>query len=208
MRFRLLERGMRLRHLAGLRRAEAPARRARAPQRDDRGDGGAAASAAANPRLAEARAAWTRATLGAVASVVAGGPRSADPAAVIDALHAAQRASLPGRSRERVLETTTALLRSARGAGAPELAAALTWHLGENVNFACGEYAWTAEARCTASARVRAGTDTKRLGVGVGDDTGSECFSAEKEGGEGAAATAAGRAPALAAAVASLARAR
>ena len=90
---------------------------------------------------------------------------------------------------------------------APELAAALTWHLGENVNFACGEYAWTAEARCTASARVRAGTDTKRLGVGVGDDTGSECFSAEKEGGEGAAATAAGRAPALAAAVASLARA-
>ena len=110
---------------------------------------------------------------------------------MIDALHAAQRASLPGRSRERVLETTAALLRSARGAGAPELAAALTWHLGENVNFACGEYAWTAEARCTASARVRAGTDTKRLGVGVGDDTGSECFSAEKEG-WGAAATARG----------------
>ena len=65
-----------------------------------------------------ARAAWTRATLDAVASVVAGGPRSADPAAVVDALHAAQRASLPGRSRERVLETAAALLRSARGARA------------------------------------------------------------------------------------------
>ena len=63
-------------------------------------------------------------------------------------------------------------------AGAPELAAALTWHLGENVNFACGEHADRGGA---GAARVCAGTDTKRP-AGVGDDTGSEGFSAEKEG--------------------------
>ena len=127
---------------------------------------------------------------------------------MVDALQAAQRASLPGASRESVLETTAALLRSARGADARELAAALTWHMGENANFACGEYAWTAEERCTSRARVHPGTDAARLGVGAGDETGPSDASAENQSvGEGAAATAAGRAPALAAAGASLARA-
>jgi hypothetical protein len=160
--------------------------------------------------MAEARAAWTRATLDAVKSVVAGGARSADPAAVVDALQAAQRASLPGASRESVLETTGALLKSARGAEARELAAALTWHTGENLNFACGEYAWTAEERCTSNAFVHPGTDTSRLGVGaLSDETGpgKDASSENQPIGEGASMTAAGRAPALAAAVASLARA-
>jgi hypothetical protein len=169
-----------------------------------------AAAAAADPRMAEARAAWTNATLDAVKSVVAGGARSADPAAVVDALQAAQRASLPGASRESVLETTGALLRSARGAEARELAAALTWHVGENLNFACGEYAWTAEERCTSNAFVHPGTDTSRLGVSaLSDETGpgKDASSENQSIGEGASMTAAGRAPALAAAVASLARA-
>ena len=160
----------------------------------------AAMGSARQPRPTEARTAWTRATLDSIRSVVDGGPRSADPAAVVDALLATQRASLPGRSRERVLETTAALLRAARGADAPELAAALTWHLGENANFTCGVYAWAAEESGAASARVHPGVDAGRLGLGGEDaSAGNDVF-------EGAAATAAGRAPVLAAAAASLAR--
>ena len=116
-----------------------------------------------DPRLAVARAAWPRATLDAVTpwSPAVRAPRTRRSPS-IDALHAARVPSLPGPARAtRVVETTAALLRSARGAGAPELAAALTWHLGENVNFACGSTTRRRGARRprgSAPGRTRSGS--------------------------------------------------
>ena len=152
-----------------------------------------------NPGIAHTRNSWIEMTLTCAARIVASGPKSVNPKHVVDALTSAQKASIPGKSREQVVNCTAEILRSAKRAGAKELQTALTWHLGENVNFNCNEYAWEAETKCTNSAVVHPGTrSVGRLGVDAAD---AESVSV------GSSSTAQSRNPCLAAAVSLLTRA-
>ena len=169
---------------------------------------GSATAASQNPNVANSRNAWLAMTLDCLVEVVASGPQSVNPKCVTDALHQAQRASVSGLGREQVLRTTSRLLAHARLADARELQTSLIWHLGENVNFNTGEYAWISEQECTARAVVRSRMygEGRLSGAGDAGDTPS-LRETQPSLVPGTSATAASRNPPLAAAVATLTRA-
>jgi len=98
----------------------------------------ATASAAAS---AETSDAWTRLALDGMLALLAAGPRSAPPDAVVDALLAAQRAARADR-RPLVLAAACEAVNIARRGDAGELETCVAWYVGEYANFLAAEYAW------------------------------------------------------------------
>ena len=98
----------------------------------------ATASAAAS---AETSDAWTRLALDGMLALLAAGPRSAPPDAVVDALLAAQRAARAD-CRPLVLAVACEAVNIARRGDAGELETCVAWYVGEYANFLAAEYAW------------------------------------------------------------------
>ena len=99
----------------------------------------ATASAAAS---AETSDAWTRLALDGMLALLAAGPRSAPPDAVVDALLAARSGARRADCRPLVLAVACEAVNIARRGDAGELETCVAWYVGEYANFLAAEYAW------------------------------------------------------------------